>query len=532
MIGQPQPEIESRKIEGKDNSKLSTNWMEKLKPSSKNKVVQDRVKRSSTVGDSNFTERDNDLSKFGIECKSSRTEKNDSQPSMNESSMFQQKWNDCVIQSKYQNLKIDTKDKFDVENSIISFEDINNIIEEKYKMAINDNIFLRQEFHSILPFLLIQNKEIHRMTLSDYEIKMICKSNKDKSRSRTEANDYYKVGLINFYKGKYSIAYSNFKSAHKLKENDVNIAKWFCFSSLIMIFCDPAANKINFTYMRNINSNDDKNNKEDSKEGDEDGFTFFPCCSNRRNNSTNIRNIQSNSIIELEKESILNISAIANEVSNALNLILPKISPTQNINGTYIPTTTSINNSYQINNSIEILWLQMIISTFCQIHPNQKLFGNTNTNIIMNDPKLYIKKIKDIDDYLAYIAYGEHHYLIDDKYSYDKVLRQLIHKYPNKVEAFLRYWQLLTEKNGKFKNYDLAHSISEVYWKNSSTIHFDEVYSVYGLYILIAHAKSSFLIGNHFYSITYFQKEYPSNFMYPSLFYLVSDLYIKLIINY
>jgi hypothetical protein len=108
-------------------------------------------------------------------------------------------------------------------------------------------------------------------------------------------------------------------------------------------------------------------------------------------------------------------------------------------------------------------------------------------------------------------------------------LRQLIAKYPHRVEAYLRYWQLLVQSDGRFKNYEAAHSFSEIYWKNSSTIHFDDLYSIYGLYILITHAKSSYLIGNHFYSITYFQKEYPSNFMYPSIFYLVKKIIFYLL---
>lgn len=44
---------------------------------------------------------------------------------------------------------------------------------------------------------------------------------------------------------------------------------------------------------------------------------------------------------------------------------------------------------------------------------------------------------------------------------------------------------------------------------------------------MIAHAKSSYLIGNNYYAITYFQKEYPSNFVYPSIYYLVKNYYFN-----
>jgi hypothetical protein len=40
------------------------------------------------------------------------------------------------------------------------------------------------------------------------------------------------------------------------------------------------------------------------------------------------------------------------------------------------------------------------------------------------------------------------------------------------------------------------------------------------LYITITHAKSLYYLGNNFYTITYFQKEYPANFLYPSIYYL------------
>lgn len=42
---------------------------------------------------------------------------------------------------------------------------------------------------------------------------------------------------------------------------------------------------------------------------------------------------------------------------------------------------------------------------------------------------------------------------------------------------------------------------------------------------MITHAKSSYLIGNNYYAITYFQKEYPSNFLYPSIYYLVKKFF-------
>lgn len=38
---------------------------------------------------------------------------------------------------------------------------------------------------------------------------------------------------------------------------------------------------------------------------------------------------------------------------------------------------------------------------------------------------------------------------------------------------------------------------------------------------MITYAKSLYYSGNKLYTITYFQKEYPANFLYPSIYYMV-----------
>jgi len=38
--------------------------------------------------------------------------------------------------------------------------------------------------------------------------------------------------------------------------------------------------------------------------------------------------------------------------------------------------------------------------------------------------------------------------------------------------------------------------------------------------LIITHSKAAFLLGNSFYSISYYQKEFPSNFLFPSIYYL------------
>jgi hypothetical protein len=174
----------------------------------------------------------------------------------------------------------------------------------------------------------------------------------------------------------------------------------------------------------------------------------------------------------------------------------------------------------------------MIISVYCNLKPEQKVFKNEITytfpdsayeNKIIKfkvDPKYFVKKIKDKDMYLGYLAYAEFNYLLDQNFKIKNILSELITKFPTKIEAYLKFWNILVKGDGesKDKDYKLAHNLSAIFWKNSSTLNFDN--NIYYLYITITHAKSLYYLGNNFYTITYFQKEYPANFLYPSIFFL------------
>ena len=161
--------------------------------------------------------------------------------------------------------------------------------------------------------------------------------------------------------------------------------------------------------------------------------------------------------------------------------------------------------------------MQMLISIYCIQNPKQTFFqGNI-------DPKLCVKKIKEKNPYISYLVYAELNFLLNDKFRIEEILNELIKKFPTRIEAYLRYWQLLVK--GNLKDYKKAHHLSEIFWKSSSNLNFDDhiysyLYFKYRVYIMITHAKSSYLIGNNFYTISFFQKEYTSNFLYPSIFYL------------
>jgi len=107
-----------------------------------------------------------------------------------------------------------------------------------------------------------------------------------------------------------------------------------------------------------------------------------------------------------------------------------------------------------------------IVGVFCQIHKDQNLFEE------FYEPKFCIKKIKEIDPYFSYLVYAEYNYILNENYEIIKILKQIISKFPHRIETYLRYWQLLVK--GKLKNLVYAHKLSEACWKNSSLINFKE----------------------------------------------------------
>jgi hypothetical protein len=107
----------------------------------------------------------------------------------------------------------------------------------------------------------------------------------------------------------------------------------------------------------------------------------------------------------------------------------------------------------------------MIIAVFSKINPKQKLFKSPI------DPKLCIKKVKEKDIYIAYLLYAEYNILLDSDFKINPILSELISKYPTRIDAYLKYWNLLVK--GKEKDYKLALNLSETFWRNSAIINFD-----------------------------------------------------------
>ena len=332
------------------NKSISSNWMEKLKPSNKNKLILQKYKNLSPLtpdtDNKNYdlnidqnkkneeiisVEKNQNKNNFPIENiinldslqiiknpenkiqENSILNKNSTNENLkkrnsenlsknssdeNENKSYLAKWNKCVFENRPNLVELNTiQDQSQVilknhnDNTALSddIEKINNIMEERIKLNLCENGFLKQPYHSIIPFILIQNKEIHRMCLSDYELKLFYKTyNKKKSESeRKNPYESYRQGIIKFYKGKYLDAYSNFKSAYMKKENDLNIVKWLAFTSIILLMCNK---KIDFLNIKKVKVEISKE-ESDVKENN----VIFPCCSSRKIDGK-IRSLRTNSI--------------------------------------------------------------------------------------------------------------------------------------------------------------------------------------------------------------------------------------------
>ncbi len=286
----------NEKIENNDNIQIlsSSNTIKKIDTQIYN------ILNNDNTGNGNFEMIIYDNSKMLIKEKEKSEIKNclgisinisrDSSISENENDKrYLAKWNKYLCENK---LKLEELNYINEPSNVIlrnnldntgvsdDIENINKIMEEKMILNLYENGFLKQLYHSIVPFILIQNKEIHRMCLSDYELKIFYKTyNKKRSESeRKNPYESYRQGIIKFYNGKYLDSYSHFKSAHIKKENDLNIAKWLAFTALILLMCNK---KIDFSNIKNIKVETNKEN--DNFNNDTDNGIFFSCCSSRKN---------------------------------------------------------------------------------------------------------------------------------------------------------------------------------------------------------------------------------------------------------
>lgn len=303
------------------------------------------------------------------------------------------KWNKCVFENKLTLAELNSIHdqsqvifKNNIDNTVLSddLEHINNEMEERIKLNLCENGFLKQLYHSIIPFLLIQNKEIHRMCLSDYELKLFYKTyNKKKSESeRKNPYECYRQGIIKFYKGKYLDAYSHFKSAHIKKDTDLNIAKWLAFTSIILLMCNK---KIDFMNIKNIKVETSKDEEDLKDEG-----IIFPCCSSRKNENK-IRSLQTSSLIIQNNFFFNNGNYENNRNTNSINNYFSnsKSSSASNFNLSKIS---------QMNLAKEITkLLKMLVKKDNKIIPTTVSEKNSNSNNLNLEDTMNHEEIKNVN---------------------------------------------------------------------------------------------------------------------------------------
>jgi hypothetical protein len=244
-----------------DHINTRQSLLDKLKPSTKNRLMGKKIRTLGTTSPDrrhsiNSTNKDIDLH-FELQQSIVMNEKN---VDVSFISVNMEEINDII--GKYMGIILDGRDR-----------------------GINENIFLRLEYHSILPFLFISSTNVHRMCVSDFEIKFVLKTYHKKHKDKKlEYFDIYRLGLLYFLKGNYHSAYFNFRASYMLtlKEKfknldfEANIAKWYILSGLIILFCEK---RVDFSKMKNIKLN--------YTNGENFGSSlFFGCCSVRKPNQS------------------------------------------------------------------------------------------------------------------------------------------------------------------------------------------------------------------------------------------------------
>lgn len=107
----------------------------------------------------------------------------------------------------------------------------------------------------------------------------------------------------------------------------------------------------------------------------------------------------------------------------------------------------------------------MLIGCFVIQNPDQVYFDN------IYNPKYCIKKIKEIDSYIYYIAYSEYSTITTKKHESITLMKSLLTKFPNRIEAYLKTWQILIKGNSS--QLSELEAISDKIF-NSAYLHLDD----------------------------------------------------------
>lgn len=398
-------------------------------------------------------------------------------------------------------------------------------IEDQYTNFLSENSFLKKEFHSIIPFLLLKNCNIHRLVLSDYELKQEKKEFKlRKELKRITAMDYYKKGLIYFYQGDYVKALTNFKLSSFIRKNNSNIKKWIIFCCYKLILkktlldnknnSNQLFNSENKEQLLNYPNNNDK--KDDKGNLFSNLNNLFDCCSSRNKKNENIE--------VKEFTSFLFNKGQTGKIKNTLPLSYLIKEFEEGID--FIITNTKPESAEEKENIISIWWLILLLSSHCLVNKGMsKMFTSKHFQV---DPKIIVKRIRKMDNYLAYIMYIQSNYIIKGNYYLNEIiiiLDEIIKKYPQKIEAYLIYWEIISKSS--LKDYDRSLKISHKLYSNILNITNEES-EKYKYYIVIIYAKSLIHLGKFTKAFSILKNEFVYNLSYTSILYYIGKGLSKL----
>ena len=421
------------------------------------------------------------------------------------------------IQNEEKNLEIINDDK-SINQMIVN-------IEEQYTHFLSENSFLKKEFHSIIPFLLLKNSNIHRLVLSDYELKQEKKEFKlRKELKRITAMDYYKKGLIYFYQNDYVKALTNFKLSSFIRKNNSNIKKWISFCCFKLILKKTLLdNKNNPEQIFNSESKEQLlNYPNDNDKKDDKGNllsnlnNLFDCCSsrNKKNENTEVKEFTSFLFNKGQTGKIKNnlpLSYLIKEFEEGIDFIIPN---------------TKAESAEEKENIISIWWLILLLSSHCSVNNEiNKMFTSKHFQV---DPKIIVKRIRKMDNYLAYIMYIQSNYIIKGNYYLNEIiiiLDELKKKYPQKIEAYLIYWEIISKST--LKDYNRSLKIAHMLYSNLLNINNEDI-EKYKYYIIIIYAKSLIFLGKFTKAFSILQNEFLYNLSYSSILFCIGKGLSKL----
>lgn len=416
----------------------------------------------------------------------------------------------------WDNLVKSSLNKFNNDNLIdisrnTNDEELTNYYDKFKQVGPSSQSFCESSYCSIIPFLLIHDKQLHRGVISEIDLyKWLNIVNNHNYKN------YYQKGLILFYYGDYLSSYKFFKLSVSLFENEIankkisnkismlfgNIYKWLAFAAMLILFCQEKSkvNSINLCKKLKNKIIESSNSVIDNKQQKKLNPLFI--CFNRKKDDINKSSLFSSEKLD-EKNN--------NLITNLTQLNLDTFILSEEIE--YCIHKASLCEC----NILECNWLILYISIYLEYHPSSNIFLHFKKFSALQ----CIKNIKLKDKYLSYIAYDIYQSIKNNSYSssYD-LYNELITEYPYRVEGYIMLYIIMTKQ--KFHQHSEVQSknIELIEKFNISSLKFDN--SFYS-YILLIQSRCQYIFNKKIIlSMKMLEKLFVFNMNYPIILFLFS----------